>query len=58
MRRIFIVAAASFALALAATAPSIAAADGDTCGSKVLTHLDGLQARLLDTMDAWEGDEA
>jgi hypothetical protein len=45
MRRMLIAAAASFALALAATAPSIAAADGDTCGKISETDAAKLQNR-------------
>lgn len=36
----------------------IKGASGDYIVRNPLTHLDGLQARLVDMMEAWEGDEA
>jgi hypothetical protein len=36
----------------------IKGASGDYIVRNPLTHLDGLQARLVDMMEAWKGDEA
>lgn len=36
----------------------IKGASGDYIVRNPLTHLDVLQARLVDMMEAWEGDEA